>query len=69
MGIADIERAMATRAYACDDFELTFVNVRNRDDYGKRDFRNLASIASMGLSVQDLDPLGGKIRQHQPKRS
>ena len=43
------------------------MNVRDRDDYGKRDFRDLASIASMRLSVQDLDPLRAKIQQHRPE--
>ena len=54
LGVADVERAAADRALACAEYRLSFVYIKNRDDYGIRDFRRIDAIASMTIAVEQL---------------
>jgi hypothetical protein len=55
--LGDMERTIASRTHACSEYRITFVNVKSRDDYGNRDFRNIEPVASMRILASDLESL------------
>jgi hypothetical protein len=57
LALGDVERTIASRTHACSEYRITFVNVKSRDDYGNRDFRNIEPVASMRILASDLESL------------
>ena len=54
IGVADVGAAVARAEYACQAYRITFANVKNRDDYGNRDFRDFEQLATMTITSDQL---------------
>ncbi len=57
LGVADVARNVAARTSSCAEYRVNFVYIRNRDDYGNRDFRGIEPVASMRVPVARLAEL------------
>lgn len=62
LGVDDAARSVAGRSTSCSEYRVSFVYIKNRDDYGNRDFRGIEQVASMRLPVANLGTLGDAAR-------
>jgi hypothetical protein len=67
LGVRYVAATVDGAEYQCRTFQLTFANVKNRDDYGNRDFRDIEQVATMTIPVDQLEPLTQAVASHAPE--
>jgi hypothetical protein len=60
----DVDRDVAARAHACQTYDINFVLIKNRDDYGNRDLRSIDEVASMKVRADQRDALRSAVQRN-----